>query len=59
MMASNISDMEHACSSHHANTMSILLLQKKKIDSLELEINKIHNLTLSPQMENFSMASNK
>jgi hypothetical protein len=47
IISSKITELEQANATHSANIMSLLLLQKQRIDSLEVECNTLHSLILS------------
>jgi len=47
VISAEISELEQACFTHNTNVMSIWLLQRRRIDSLESECNTLGSLLLS------------
>lgn len=52
------SEIEQAFINQNTNAVSILEHQKQRIDFLEVECNRLRNLTLIQHMESLTMASN-
>jgi hypothetical protein len=58
LISSKIIELEKDSVTDNANIMYILLLQKKYIDSLEVECNILYSMVLSQHLDPLSLASN-
>lgn len=56
LISSKITGLEQANAMQNANIMTLILLQKQWIDSLEVECNKLRSLVVSSRFKSLSLS---
>jgi hypothetical protein len=58
LISTKLEEMGQVINSHNAYVIVLILLQKKRVDTLEAKYNRLHSLVATVQLETLSLASN-